>query len=107
MHIFNSLALMARNETNKRNDHPIAEESSNLIVVFEHVDTLWKSELAEVKDIKCFQSAVVIDTELSAVWLLCKDNLQLGGCVVAFHAQNYIKAVRAWQLPYGINIEAC
>lgn len=75
----------------------MAEKSSNLIVVFKHVDTLWKSELAEVKDIKHFQSAVVMDIELSAVRLLSKDNLHLGGCVVAFHAQNYIKAARTWQ----------
>ncbi len=97
MHIFDLLALMARNQTNQRNDHSIAEESSNLIVVFEHIDTLWKSELAEVKDIKNFQSAVVMDIELSAIWLLCKDNLHLSGYVVDFHAQNYIKAARTWQ----------
>ena len=78
----------------------MAEESSNLIVVFEHVDALWKSELAEIKDIKHFQGAIVTDTELSAARLLCKDNLHLSGCVVAFHAQNYIKAKQLWQLRF-------
>lgn len=97
MHIFNSLALMARNETNQWNDHSMAEKSSNLIVVFKYVDTWWKSEIAEIKDIKHFQGVIVIDTEFGAARLLCKDNLHLGGCIVAFHAQNYIKAKQLWQ----------
>ena len=79
----------------------MTEESSDLIVVFEHVDTLWKSELAEINGIKHFQGAIVMGNELSAVWLLSKNNLQLGGSS-AFHAQNYIKASETWQLPYGI-----
>ena len=74
----------------------MAEESSNLIVVFEHVDTLRKSELAEINGTKHFQAVIVIDIELSAVWLLSKNNLQLGGSS-AFHAQNYIKAAKTWQ----------
>ena len=82
---------MARNETNKRNDHSIAEESSNLIVVFERVDALWKSELVEINGTKHFQSAIVMGNELSAIWLLSKNNLKLSGGS-AFHAQNYIKA---------------
>ena len=103
MHIFNSLALMARNETNKRNDHSIAEESSNLIVVFEHVDTLWKSELVEINGIKHFQGVIVIGIELGAIRLLSKNNLKLSGGS-AFHTQNYIKAVKTWQLPYGLKL---
>lgn len=79
----------------------MAEKSSDLVMVFEHVDTLWKSELAEINSIKHFQSAIVMSNELSAVWLLSKNNLQLSGSS-AFHAQNYIKASETWQLPYGI-----
>ena len=74
----------------------MAEESSNLMMVFEHVDTLWKSELAEINGIKNFQGAMVMGNELSAVWLLSNDNLQLGGSS-AFHAQNHIKAAKTWQ----------
>lgn len=75
----------------------MAEKSSDLIAVFEHVDTLWKSELAEIDGIKHFQSAVVTNTELNAARLLCNDNLRLS-VGVAFHAQNHIKAVKTWQL---------
>ena len=75
----------------------MTEESSDLIVVFEHVDTLRKRELAEIDGIKHFQSAIVTNTELSAARLLCNDNLQLS-VGVAFHAQNHIKAVKTWQL---------
>ena len=79
----------------------MAEKSSDLIAIFKHVDTLWKSEIAEINGTKHFQAVIVIDIELSAVWLLSKNNLQLGGSST-FHAQNYIKAAKTWQLPYGI-----
>ena len=74
----------------------MAEESGDLIMVFEHVDTLWKSELAEINSIKNFQGVIIMGNELNAVWLLSKNNLQLGGSS-AFHAQNHIKAAKTWQ----------
>ena len=78
----------------------MAEKSSDLIAVFEHVDTLWKSELAEINGIKHFQGVIVMGNELNAVWFLSKNNLQLSGSS-AFHAQNYIKAAKTCQLPYA------